>query len=113
MVDPPHHLHAEQTLAALAAGKHVLCEKPLATTPRDLQALTAAAKTAATKGQVASVIFQHRFMPLARRLHTLLAGGDFGPVRSVAIRFRCKRTAAYYASGQGNADLRKVFHSSK
>jgi predicted dehydrogenase len=95
----PHHLHAEQVLAVLAAGKHVLCEKPLATTPRDLAALTAAAAKATAKGQVASVIFQHRFMPLMRRLQALLAGGDFGPVRSAAIRFRCKRTADYYASG--------------
>jgi len=95
----PHFLHTEQALAALAAGKHVLCEKPLATTPKDLAALVAAGAKAASKGQIAGVIFQHRFMPLARRLHTLLAGGDFGAVKSAAIRFRCKRTAAYYASG--------------
>jgi predicted dehydrogenase len=95
----PHHLHAEQTLAALAAGKHVLCEKPLATTPADLQAMATAAAKATAKGRCASVIFQHRFMPLMRRLHDLLRAGDFGPVRSAGVRFRCKRTAAYYASG--------------
>jgi len=92
----PHHEHARQAVAVLEAGKHLLCEKPLATTPDAVRAMVDAAQAA---GTVASGIFQHRFSPLARRLHELVRGGDFGPVVSAAMDFRCTRTAAYYRSG--------------
>ena len=92
----PHHEHAAQAVAVLQAGKHLLCEKPLATTPDAVRHMVDAAQAA---GTVASGIFQHRFSPLARRVHELVRGGDFGPLLSAAMDFRCTRTAAYYASG--------------
>jgi len=92
----PHHEHAHQAVAALHAGKHLLCEKPLATTPSAVQGMVYAAQAA---GTVASGIFQHRFSPLARRLHELLRGGDFGPLSGASMEFRCTRTASYYHSG--------------
>jgi UDP-N-acetyl-2-amino-2-deoxyglucuronate dehydrogenase len=96
VVCTPHHLHAMQALAVLHAGKHLLCEKPLATLPSDVQAMVYAAQSA---GTVASGIFQHRFAPLARRLHGFMRGGDFGPLLHASMEFRCSRTPAYYASG--------------
>jgi len=93
----PHQTHADLACAALAAGKHVICEKALATTPADLTRMVRAA--AAAPSQVASGIFQHRFSPLARRLRALVTGGDFGRVQRIAVEFRCTRDAAYYASG--------------
>src|SRR4051812_31638095 len=96
IVCTPHHQHADVVVAALAAGKHVLCEKPLATTPDDVRRMVAAAATA--KGMAAGV-FQHRFSPLARRLRELVQGGDFGRVERVRVDFRCTRTPTYYASG--------------
>ena len=93
----PHQTHADLACAALAAGKHVVCEKALATTPVDITRMLRAA--AAAPALVASGIFQHRFSPLARRLRSLVAGGDFGRVQHIAVEFRCTRTAAYYASG--------------
>ncbi len=93
----PHHVHLEMALAALAAGKHVICEKPLATTPDDVARLVAAAQ--AHPRQVASGIFQHRFSPLNRRMQALLRAGDFGPVQTVEMDFACTREPAYYASG--------------
>lgn len=92
-----HPEHAGLVVAALAAGKHVICEKPLASTPVDLQRILAAA--AAQPGLVASGIFQHRYAPLARRLRTLVAEGAFGEVSSVEVDFACTRDQAYYAEG--------------
>lgn len=96
VVATPHHLHADMACAALAAGKHVWIEKPLATTPADLARILAAAKAA---GRIAAGVFQHRFTPLVRRLHDLVELGHFGAVERIDLRFRCTRTAEYYASG--------------
>ena len=93
----PHQTHADLVCAALAAGKHVVCEKALATTPADVTRMVAAA--AAAPQLVASGIFQHRFSPLARRLRELVRSGDFGRIERIAVRFACTRTAGYYASG--------------
>lgn len=92
-----HPEHAALIVAALAAGKHVVCEKPLASTPADLQRILAAA--AAHPRQVASGIFQHRYAPLARRLRQLVAEGAFGTITSLDVDFACTRDQAYYASG--------------
>ncbi|MDT5304457.1 MAG: hypothetical protein QOE48_120 [Mycobacterium sp.] len=66
----PNNLHLEQAAAALAAGKHVICEKPLATTVADAQALVDAAHTA---GTVAAVSFIYRFYPMAREARHRIA----------------------------------------
>ncbi len=92
-----HPQHAGLIAGALAAGKHVVCEKPLASTPADLQRILAAAE--AHPRQVASGIFQHRYAPLARRLHQVVAEGAFGAITSLEVDFACTRDAAYYASG--------------
>jgi UDP-N-acetyl-2-amino-2-deoxyglucuronate dehydrogenase len=94
----PHQLHADQCVAALAAGKHVICEKPLATSPIDINRMVDASLIAERGGQMVSGIFQHRFGPLARRLHELLRAGEFGPVEEGRLDFRCTRTVEYYAS---------------
>ena len=93
----PHQTHAELVTAALAAGKHVVCEKALATSPADVSRMVAAA--ARRPELVASGIFQHRFRPLARRLVELVRGGDFGRLARIQVEVRCTRTSAYYASG--------------
>jgi predicted dehydrogenase len=67
----PNSLHLEQALAALAAGKHVICEKPLATTLADAQALAEAARDA---GTVAAVSFIYRFYPMVREARHRLSG---------------------------------------
>lgn len=95
----PHADHCAPLTEALAAGKHVICEKPLGTTPDQLRRMVAAADAAAKRGLVATGIFQHRFNPLAARLYDLLRAGDFGAVIEARMDFRCTRTAEYYASG--------------
>ncbi len=91
----PHPEHAALALRALAAGKHVLCEKPLAADPDELAAMCAAAADA-RPGVLAAGVFQHRFSPLARALRAALATGAFGAVCATAMDFRCTRDADYY-----------------
>ena len=71
-----HASHARLACAALAAGKHVLCEKSLARTAGDLRRMLAAAE--AHPELVAAGVFQHRFEPLPRVLRELVAEGAFG-----------------------------------
>ena len=71
-----HASHCRLACAALAAGKHVLCEKSLARTSGDLRRMLAAAE--AHPELVAAGVFQHRFEPLPRVLRDLVAEGAFG-----------------------------------
>jgi predicted dehydrogenase len=78
----PNGLHGRWTLAAIEAGKHVLCEKPF--TANAAEARDIAANTAAnTAGRVVMEAFHYRYHPLAARILELLADGAIGPVRHV------------------------------
>jgi predicted dehydrogenase len=69
-----HHLHAEQVLAALAAGKNVFCEKPLCLTEEELQSIVAAYFSApASERPALTVGFNRRFAPMAVRLKSFLS----------------------------------------
>ncbi|WP_405534400.1 Gfo/Idh/MocA family oxidoreductase [Streptomyces sp. NBC_00075] len=72
----PNHLHVSQARDALLAGKHVICEKPLATSAAEARLL---ADTAATSGLVATVPFVYRYHPMVRELRARVSAGDFGP----------------------------------
>jgi predicted dehydrogenase len=80
-VASPNHLHHRQALAALAAGKHVVCEKPLATNGVESADLLARAEAS---GRVHAVNFNLRFYPLCQHLHGMIAGGGLGDVRLVS-----------------------------
>ncbi|HMB47886.1 MAG TPA: Gfo/Idh/MocA family oxidoreductase [Afifellaceae bacterium] len=71
----PHSLHLEQIQAAAAAGKPVLCEKPLTLTAADARSAFAAADAG---GVLLGVAQNRRFMPSARALETLIADGRLG-----------------------------------
>ena len=73
----PNHLHAEPTIAAARAGKHVLCEKPLALDAEEARAMLRAAEEA---GVVHMCAFNYRFVPAVRRARELLEAGDLGEV---------------------------------
>jgi predicted dehydrogenase len=79
-IPTPNGLHARWTLAALAAGKHVLCEKPL--TSNEAQAREVA-DAAARTGLVAMEAFHYRYHPLMARVRQLLDERAFGAVRHV------------------------------
>jgi predicted dehydrogenase len=79
-ITSPNHLHYPQAKAALLAGKHVVCEKPLAMNARESAELVA---LAAEKKLVNAVNFNIRFYPLAQHARSLVAGGEVGDVRIV------------------------------
>ena len=83
----PGDLHAEIAIAALDAGKHVLCEKPLANTPAEAEAMTAAAQRAAARGVRSMVGFNYRRVPALALARTLVAEGRLGEIRHVRATY--------------------------
>jgi predicted dehydrogenase len=83
----PGDSHAEIALAALAAGKHVLCEKPLANTVEEAEAMTRAAETAYRQGKVAMVGFNYRRVPAAVLARSMVADGRLGTLRHVRVTY--------------------------
>src|SRR5215212_3499647 len=73
----PNHLHGPLAEAALAAGKHVVCEKPLALDADEASALTDAASAS---GRVAAVPFVYRFYPTAREARERVRSGATGAI---------------------------------
>jgi predicted dehydrogenase len=80
----PNALHAEWTIRALEAGKHVLCEKPIAATVAEAEAMAAAATRA---GRVLVEAFHYRYHPLFARLRALIESGEIGEVRHLEAHF--------------------------
>src|SRR4051794_5863600 len=76
----PNHLHVPLAEAALAAGKHVILEKPIAMDAESAQALTAAA---GDSGRVAAVPFVYRYYPTVREARERVRTGATGPVRLI------------------------------
>ncbi len=76
-IGTPNNVHAEQAIAALEAGKHVACEKPLAGTLADAEAMAAAA--AASSAQT-FVWYNYRRVPAVALAHQLVAGGALGQI---------------------------------
>lgn len=77
----PTHLHLEQTRIAAAAGKHVVCEKPIARSVADAQAMLAACNAAGVQLLIAHVL---RYFPDYAHAHDQLVSGALGVVREVS-----------------------------
>ncbi len=77
----PNGLHAQWTTAALEAGKHVLCEKPLTANAAEAEQLGAVAQRT---GRVLMEAFHWRYHPLAQRMVEIVRGGELGPLRHVS-----------------------------
>ena len=84
----PGDSHAEIAIAALEAGKHVLCEKPLANTVAEAEAMAEAAGKAAALGIRAMVGFTYRRVPAVTFLRDLIAEGAVGTVNQVRASYR-------------------------
>ncbi len=83
----PGSSHAEIAIAALRAGKHVLCEKPLANTLAEAEQMAEAAEEAAQRGQVAMVGFNYRRVPALALARTLIVDGRLGKVHHIRASY--------------------------
>jgi predicted dehydrogenase len=81
----PVFTHCEMTLAALDAGKSVLCEKPMAMNAGEAKRMTEAAQAA---GKLALIDHELRFLPGRLKLHELLRRGDIGTIQHAQLTFR-------------------------
>ncbi|MDS0245067.1 Gfo/Idh/MocA family protein [Microbacterium aurantiacum] len=84
----PGDSHAEIAIAALEAGKHVLCEKPLANTVAEAEAMADAATRAAGSGIRSMVGFTYRRVPAVTFLRDLVAQGKVGRIQQVRAAYR-------------------------
>jgi predicted dehydrogenase len=80
----PNSLHCEWTIRALEAGKHVLCEKPLAANAAEAERMKEAAERT---GQRLFEAFHYRYHPLFARMREIIDSGEIGDVRHFETRF--------------------------
>ncbi len=78
----PNGLHGRWTLAAIAAGKHVLCEKPFTANAAEAETVAVAAAAA---GTVVMEAFHYRYHPLAQRCQAIVASGELGPTQHIEV----------------------------
>jgi predicted dehydrogenase len=80
----PNGLHCEWTIRALGAGKHVLCEKPIASNADEAARMAEAARAS---GRVLVEAFHWRYHPLAARMREVLGSGEIGRIRHLEVWF--------------------------
>jgi len=91
VISTPSHLHEPHVLSALAAGVHVLCERPLALTVRGIERILAAATRSEKKVAVAN---NHRFRSDVQAVAAFLRGGELGKLSGVRTgSYQTKRAA--------------------
>ena len=80
----PNSLHCEWTIAALRAGKHVLCEKPIASNAAEAERMS---KAAGETGKILGEAFHYRYHPLSDRVRALISDGTLGRLVHVEGQF--------------------------
>ncbi len=99
----PNGLHAAQTITSLAAGKHVLCEKPLCTKVSDALEMILAAKTS---GKKLFIVKSTRYNPVVLAIKSLINDGKLGKIYSFQLNCIWNRPGSYYAnSWKGSKDM--------
>ncbi|MEJ2039382.1 MAG: Gfo/Idh/MocA family oxidoreductase, partial [Desulfosarcinaceae bacterium] len=100
----PNHLHCPWTLKALAAGKHVLCEKPLACNAGEAERM---ARAAGAADRLLMEGFMYRFHPRSRQIWRLVGSGAIGAARLVRAAF-CFRMADEELKNPNNLRLKQA-----
>ena len=103
----PTQFHSSQSIAALRAGCHVFCEKPMADTVKNALAMKHAANAS---GKVLNVGFMLHFMPAMQRLRELISDGSLGDILHIHARVGTYITllnslSRYQAANQGSLFL--------
>ncbi len=80
----PNSLHAEWTIRALKAGKHVLCEKPFASNAQEAEEMATVARET---GLVLSEAFAYRYHPLTTRVKEIISSGELGKIKHIEAQF--------------------------
>ena len=83
----PNDSHAEISIAALKAGKHVICEKPIATKTEDAKAMAEAAEEAAKKGTVSMCGYQYRRIPAIDEAKRIIESKRLGEITNVRAQY--------------------------
>ena len=99
----PNHLHKEWTIRALQAGKHVLCEKPLACNTAEAMEM---AEIASKKDLHLMEALMYRFHPRSRTIHQMVSQGKIGTLRLVRTSF-CFHMEEHILKKKENARLKK------
>ncbi len=98
VISTPHHLHAQQAMRAAAAGKHVIIEKPMATSLEDAVATVNAARQA---GVHLSVNLSYRYLAHVQRAKALIEAGALGELFGVALTYQTERSGDYWEGQTG------------
>eukprot|EP01114_Cavostelium_apophysatum_P016237 TRINITY_DN4570_c0_g1_i1.p1 TRINITY_DN4570_c0_g1~~TRINITY_DN4570_c0_g1_i1.p1 ORF type:complete len:362 (-),score=69.24 TRINITY_DN4570_c0_g1_i1:4-1089(-) len=80
----PNSLHAEWSIKAMEAGKHVLVEKPFASNEEEAQQMLQAAKS---NNRILVEAFHYRYHPMAKRLKEIVESGEIGPIQHIKTSF--------------------------
>lgn len=86
-ITSPNRVHVEQSLAAIVAGKHVVCEKPLGMNPRETARLVQAVQKNGPEGPVFAVNYMCRFFPAVLQMRALVQRGELGKIIHVQGHF--------------------------
>lgn len=95
----PPHLHTPIVIDCLAAGKHVLCEKPVARTLAEADQMIQAADL--RPELKLSIVYQYRTDPTHERVREMIRNESLGRILMAVVRVRAQRTPAYYATAPG------------
>ena len=92
----PSGLHTQQAIAAMQAGKHIVCEKPMSLTLADADHLIAVANETGVK---VCIISQFRYAPAVQAVKRAIDAGALGNIVSGSLQMKYYRSDEYYASG--------------
>jgi predicted dehydrogenase len=105
IINTPNHLHCEQAVAALEAGKHVLLQKPVAANLADAEAIAEAAERAKRRGVISGLYLSYFDQPLMHDLREMIRRGWFGDIAHLYARLMHRgglASSKQVSSGQPN-----------
>ncbi|MGE0384288.1 MAG: bi-domain-containing oxidoreductase [Gammaproteobacteria bacterium] len=100
LLSVPHHLHRETAVAAAAAGKHVMLEKPIANTMEEADAIVLACRA---HGVALTLNFSFRYLPRIRAARDLVAAGAVGDITGIDLAAHSYREFGYWYGARSNS----------